>query len=78
MPLCDIYNRCPIFKTLDGMPVLETYQRQFCQANCDACARQMVHKALGDHEVPLGLLPDQWDLAERIINEKKTGPGREP
>lgn len=73
MNKCELYDRCPIFKTLDGMAALKIYLHDYCEENSERCARLRVYRAAGGAAVPLALLPDQADEADQIIAQVRAG-----
>jgi hypothetical protein len=60
---------CPFFN--GGMDIDESsgilYKLRYCRGNKDACARYVVHKSMGEENVPSDLYPNMIERAKDII-----------
>jgi hypothetical protein len=66
---CKYIEKCPFFHDkMQNMPSMaNTYKKNFCQGDYEACARYMVCSSLGKPSVPADLFPNQQAKAKEII-----------
>ncbi|NLW56303.1 MAG: hypothetical protein GX050_06775 [Firmicutes bacterium] len=68
---CPLIAGCPFFNDrMKNMPAMAgIYKRNYCQGDNSRCARYMIFKARGREHVPSDLFPNQFERAERILQE---------
>ena len=67
---CECLPRCAFFhgRMAVSVPsVAEMMKQRFCLGDSSGCARHIVFKKLGKDRVPPDLLPNQAELASRLI-----------
>lgn len=65
LPTCIFFN-----DKMAHMPTLsDVYKRKYCREDFEACARFRIYKAKGRAAVPKDLLPNQPEVAQRILDE---------
>ena len=76
MKRCTITSECPFFN--DQLPKIYTakerddMKRKYCGGGNSQCARFIVAKALGLHEVPVNLFPNDFFKVSVILEIQKT------
>jgi len=67
---CEFRNNCPFFNDLmENMPpVSGVFKKIYCHGNNDNCARYMIAKRLGTENIPSAVLPNNRDIAVRMIS----------
>ncbi len=70
---CDQREKCPLFNgRLALMPgLVDLYKQQFCENDCESCARLRVRRALGPGTVPENLYPPQKHKALELIEQAR-------
>ncbi len=69
---CILIETCIFFnEKMEKYPsTVDVMKIHYCKNNKSKCARYKVFKALGRENVPIGLFPDQIDVAKKIIFEE--------
>ncbi|MFO7819439.1 MAG: hypothetical protein R6V17_04300 [Halanaerobacter sp.] len=68
---CPYLDVCAVHqgKLADKKGMTKMFKRRYCKDNYDNCARYRIVNTVGGSHVEEGLLPNQNDKADRIINE---------
>ena len=70
---CPSLAGCIFFndKMEQKLGMAELYKKRYCKGDNTKCARFMVASTLGKGTVPSSLYPNQTDVAQKLIAEKK-------
>lgn len=74
---CPLLPTCLFFNDkMAEMPTLaHVYKRKFCRDDFAACARYRVYQVAGRAAVPQDLLPNQPEVADRLLEDRGSRPG---
>jgi hypothetical protein len=76
---CVLQGKCKVISDnrVDMPDFTRHLEDYFCKQTRHQCARFQVYEALGLDAIPALMLPDQYDWARQIIEERRIYPGKQ-